>query len=888
MKKQTTADVRDGFLEFFESKGCKRVASSSLVPVNDPTLLFTSAGMVQFKDVFLGNEKRAYTRATTAQKCLRAGGKHNDLENVGFTSRHHTFFEMLGNFSFGDYFKNEAIPWAWELVTEVFKLPKDSLYVTIFRDDDEAFDIWHKKVGVPKDRIFRLGEKDNFWSAGDVGPCGPCTEIYFDRGPDYNTGDPEMDRVGGDGDRFLEFYNLVFMQYNRDANGNLSPLPKPSVDTGMGLERITSILQGVPTNYDIDLFHEIFAAIEKLSGKKYAAGMSETSVAMRVIADHLRAVSFLIADGVLPSNEGRGYVLRRILRRAVRYGKKLGFEVSFMEKLVPALTKAMGEAYPELKEKQNFIRTAIKAEEEKFFATLEKGLEILNAELKKLKKGATLPGDVVFLLYDSFGFPVDLTRLIAEESGISVDEKGFETRMEKQRAQSRVEKKEASADVSVYQNLLKKLKAPEFVGYDEFEAEGKLIAILQNGAPVEKVHARGDAISAELIFNRTPFYGESGGQAGDVGEVLAGDTVLAKVTDAKKPIPELIVAKAEVQPGATLEVGEKYVQRTPEDVRRLIAANHSATHLLHWALRKVLGDHVKQAGSLVNADLLRFDFTHFKAMTPEELTEVESLINEQIAAGQAVKTKVMNKDAAVAAGAMALFGEKYDDDVRVVSIGSGYSTELCGGTHVNNTAEIRLLVVTSESGIAAGVRRIVALTSSKAFSHLKMKAAVADQIKDKLKATSADESVAKIDRIMLREKELEKKLASIQEESAGSVAKEIVARAKKIGSVTVVAEALHEGSANFLRTVCERSRDLMPSGVIALAVHDSSEGKVFLIVSVSPDLTKTVQAGKLVQAAAPLFGGKGGGKPEMAQAGGTNPAGISAALNQIVSSLGNS
>ena len=890
MKKMTTAEIRESFLKFFESKGCAREVSSSLVPINDPTLLFTAAGMVQFKDVFLGNEKRAYTRATTAQKCLRAGGKHNDLENVGFTSRHHTFFEMLGNFSFGDYFKKEAIHWAWELVTEVFKLPKERLYVTVYKDDDEAYDIWHKEIGVPENHIFRFGEKDNFWSAGDVGPCGPCTEIFFDRGAAYNTGDPEMDRMGGDGDRFLEFYNLVFMQYNRDASGNLSPLPKPSVDTGMGLERISSILQDVATNYDIDLFREIFSSIESLSGKKYQPGANETSIAMRVIADHLRAVSFLIADGVMPSNEGRGYVLRRILRRAVRYGKNLGFNTSFMEKLVPALVKAMGSAYPELKEKQSLIREAIKAEEEKFFQTLEKGLDILQGELKKLNKGGELPGDVAFLLYDSFGFPVDLTRLIAEEHGYSVNESGFETAMEKQRTQSRGDKKDqaTSGDFALYQSLAKTMKPMQFLGYELCQADGNLVAIIEGGKSVKSAKAKDKPLEVTLIFDSTPFYGESGGQMGDSGDILQNGILTAKVRDVKKPLPEFHTITAMLEPGLSLSVGQKYTQRVSETLRKKIAANHSATHLLHWALHKILGNHVKQAGSLVTHEFLRFDFTHFRAMTGEELSQVETLINSHIASGEPVETKLMDKDQAVAAGAVALFGEKYDDEVRVVSIGDGFSTELCGGTHVKNTTEIRTFLITSESGVAAGVRRIIALTSSAAVEHLKAKASITDLLQERLKATSMEEIVARVERMQLREKELEKKLAAIQEESAGAVAQDIVSRAKKVGAISVVAHSLADSTSGFLRSVCERSRDLMPSGVIALAAHDAAENKVFLIVSVSSDLTKTVQAGKLVQGAAPHFGGKGGGKPELAQAGGTKPEGIDAALNYIVSSLGNS
>jgi alanyl-tRNA synthetase len=886
MKKLSVAEIREEFLKFFESKGCARVASSSLVPVNDPTLLFTSAGMVQFKDVFTGNEKRAYTRATTAQKCVRAGGKHNDLENVGFTARHHTFFEMMGNFSFGDYFKKEAIAWAWELATKVFGMPEERLFVTVFRTDDEAYEIWHKQIGVPKERIFRFDEKDNFWAAGDVGPCGPCTEIYFDRGPEFNTGNPELDKMGGDGGRYLEFYNLVFMQYNRDTQGNLSPLPKPSVDTGLGLERTASLVQNVPSNYDIDVFQDIIRAICEKSGAKYTPDLgNETSSAVRVVADHLRAVSFLIADGVLPGNEGRGYVLRRILRRAVRYGKKLGFQGPFLESLVPSLVKGMGAAYPELKEKQKFIQEAIKAEEEKFFQTLEKGLAILGEEIAKLKKGGKLSGATAFLLYDSFGFPLDLTSVVCREHGISVDEAGFEAAMEKQRAQSRAAQEgEGGGEnlLETYGELAKRLPATRFTGYEAFAGDGKVLALLQNGKEVQSVKEG----PFDAIFDSTPFYGESGGQAGDQGTLLAGGKVLARVRNAKKPLPTLTVLSGTVESGGRLEVGGSYTQELPRAQRLQTMANHSATHLLHWALRHVLGTHVKQAGSLVNPELLRFDFTHFKPMSDEEREKIEQLINEKIALSQPLSTKLMSKDAAIAAGAMALFGEKYESEVRVVSVGDGFSTELCGGTHVQNTAQIGSFVLVSEGGVAAGVRRIVAYTGPAALAYLKQKARALDQIRDSLKATSAEDAVAKVERLQAREKELEKKLSSLQAEAAGSLAKELVASAKTVGQAKVITHLLKEGGNEALRTLGERLRDHFPSGVIALGAVDPAQGKAFLQVLVSADLTKTYNAGKLIQASAPLIEGKGGGKPEQAQAGGTKPAGLEAALEHIRSLLG--
>jgi alanyl-tRNA synthetase len=885
MKSISVAQVREEFLRFFESKGCTRVKSSSLVPLNDPTLLFTSAGMVQFKDVFTGIEKRAYTRATSAQKCLRAGGKHNDLENVGFTSRHHTFFEMLGNFSFGDYFKKEAIAWAWELVTERFQLPKERLHVTVFREDDEAYDIWHKQIGVPKERIYRFDEKDNFWSAGDVGPCGPCTEIYFDRGEEYNTGNPEMDKMGGDGDRFLEFYNLVFMQYNRDAKGNLSPLPKPSVDTGMGLERISSILQDVPSNYDTDVFQTIIEAITKKTGAQYVPDLgNETASAIRVVADHVRAISFLIADGVLPSNEGRGYVLRRILRRGARYGKKLGFQGPFLSELVPSLVQAMGAAYPELKEKQAFIQEAVRAEEEKFFLTLEKGLVILSEELKKLPKGGRLPGAVAFLLYDSFGFPLDLTSVVSREQGFQVDEKGFDAAMEKQRSQSRnAQEGEASEkSVEAYEELAQKLSPTNFTGYGAVEGEGKVVALLQNGKSVSAVKEG----AFEAVFDHSPFYGESGGQVGDTGELLSQGRVIARVKSVKKPIPQLTVVSGTLESGMPIKVGDELYQRAPRLVRLKTQANHTATHLLHWALRQVLGAHVKQAGSLVSPELLRFDFAHFKAMTEEEKEEVERLINEHISNSENLNTRLMKKDDAIAAGAMALFGEKYDSEVRVVSIGDGFSTELCGGTHVENTAQIGSFVLVSEGGVAAGVRRIVAYTGPTALAYLKSKAKALDSIRDALKAGSPDEAVSKVERLQAREKELEKKISSLQAESAGNLAKELLAGAKEVNGVKVVSHLLKEGGAEALKVLGERLKDHLPRGLIVLGSADSANGKASLQVIVTGDLSKTVNAGKLVQAAAPLIEGKGGGKPEQAQAGGSKIAGLEPALAHIISLLG--
>lgn len=876
MKKLTVSEVREFFLSFFESKGCTREKSSSLVPLNDPTLLFTSAGMVQFKDVFTGIEKRKYTRATTAQKCVRAGGKHNDLENVGFTARHHTFFEMMGNFSFGDYFKKEAISWAWELATEVFQMPKERLHVTVFRTDDEAYDIWHKVVGVPKERIYRFDEKDNFWAAGDVGPCGPCTEIYFDRGESFNTGDPELDKMGGDGGRYLEFYNLVFMQFNRDAQGNLSPLPKPSVDTGLGLERTASILQNVPTNYDIDIFQTIIQAITQASKAKYTSDMkNETASAIRVVADHLRAVSFLICDGVLPANDGRGYVLRRILRRAVRYGKKLGFTGPFLHTLVPALVKAMGEAYPDLKQKQSVIVDAIRQEEEKFFETLERGLKILGDELKK--SGKTLPGSVAFLLYDSFGFPLDLTQVICREHGIDVNVSEFEMLMEKQRSLSRgSEGEKESTAKEVYAEMAKRFQTQ--FSYAALEGKGKVKGLIQNGSSVKSAVG-----VAEVILDTSVFYGEGGGQVGDQGELLLKGKVVGTVKDAKKPLPELIVLKTELS--ETLNLDQEVEQRVSSALRRKTMANHTATHLLHWALRKTFGATVKQAGSLVNADLLRFDFTHAKALTAEEILAIETMINEKIAEFAEVRPKEMSKDEAISAGAMALFGEKYGDTVRTLKIGDGYSFELCGGTHVENTAQIGCFVLVSEGGVAAGVRRIVAYTGMNAVNYLKEKADALDRIRETFKAGSAAETVTRVEKLQAREKDLEKKIAQIQAESAGALAQDLVAKPQTIGGNPVIRTVLKEGGAEALKVLGERIKDRFTRGVVILGAIDTQQNKVFLQVQVNGDLTKTYNAGKLVQAAAPFIEGKGGGKAEQAQAGGTKVTGIEAALDHIVSLL---
>jgi len=887
--------IRTKFLEYFKKNGHEIVESSSLVPHNDPTLLFTNAGMNQFKDCFLGKEKRAYTRATSSQKCVRAGGKHNDLENVGFTARHHTFFEMLGNFSFGDYFKKDAIHFAWEFVTKELKLPQDRLYVTVFETDDEAADIWHQQEGVAKDRIYRFGEKDNFWSMGDTGPCGPCSEIFIDRGEKYSCGKSTC-AMGCDCDRYMEFWNLVFMQYDRDASGKLNPLPKPSVDTGAGLERIASILQEVDTNYDTDIFQDIIGNTAKLAGVAYDPSR-ESAFSFRVIADHSRATAFLISDGVMPSNEGRGYVLRRIMRRAIRHGKKLDFEGPFLHKTVGFVIEQMKGAFPDLQEKRAFIEKAVLAEEEQFFKTLERGLSLLDEETAKLGKSKELPGEVAFKMYDTYGFPLDLTRVICSEKGLSIDETGFEKSMDRQRAESRKHWKGSGEEAvgAVYQEILQELKSknklPKFHGYTNTSSEGTCLAIL---VPTEKALNKADFFTSptlaqtadsaekapiiEAVFSETPFYGESGGQIGDRGRI-SGLGFEGEVIDVQRPIPDLIVAHIRPIKGS-LKVGATYLQETDNELRSLTARNHTATHMLHWALREVLGKHVKQAGSLVAADLLRFDFTHFQAMTDAELRQIEDIINERIWSAQIVAKKEMKKDEAIAAGAIAMFGEKYGEVVRVIKVGS-FSTELCGGTHVDNSSEINLFKIGNESGIAAGVRRITAYTSKGAFDYLRTKENDIKVIRDKLKATSADEILGRLDKLTQNERELKKQIEILQAKSASGEVDEMLAHAK-IGKTTKVVSSLCAPTAEGmkrLRDLAERLKQKSPDSVVVLGMKDPDGAKVSLLVAVGPQAPKTVSASEILKEISPLIDGKGGGKPDMAQAGGTKPAGLEQALH---------
>ncbi len=881
------AQIRSSFLEYFKKNAHTVVESSSLVPSNDPTLMFTTAGMVQFKDVFLGKDPRPYTRATTSQKCVRAGGKHNDLENVGFTARHHTFFEMLGNFSFGDYFKKDAIHFAWEFITQELKMPKDKLYVTVFETDDEAADIWHKQEGVALDRIYRLGKKDNFWSMGDTGPCGPCTEIYFDRGEAYGSGD-FLTNVNAGTDRYMEFWNLVFMQYDRDSSGKLNPLPKPSVDTGAGLERISSILQNVPTNYDIDLFTTIIDKTAQLANKVYAPKLDpklndESVFSFRVVADHSRATTFLIGDGVMPSNEGRGYVLRRIMRRAIRHGRKLGFDGPFLHKTCGFVIEQMKDAYPDLVEKKAFIERAVLAEEEQFFKTLDRGLGLLDEELAKLSKSPgkkVLNGTIAFTLYDTFGFPLDLTRTICDERGIELDEKGFEVSMEKQREESRKHWKGTGDQVldgqwfQLVDQFKKAGKLPEFVGYEHSEAKGEALAVIPSQSE------QGEVTLA--IFSKTPFYGESGGQTGDQGWVRSvnGDFE-AEVLDAQRPVPELIVAHLKVKKGV-LKVGDQVVQRVSDEIRSLTARNHTATHLLHWALREVLGKHVKQAGSLVTPALLRFDFSHFQAMTQDELTQIENMINEKIWKNDQVKKQVMSKDEAIQAGAIAFFGEKYGNEVRVIQVGE-YSTELCGGTHVDQSSDLHLFKISSESGIAAGVRRIIAYTSKGAFEYLRKQDEKLKGIRDQLKASTVDEISNKIDRLFSDERELKKQVEKLQSAEQGIEIETLLSKVETLqtanGAVKVISGLAADSVDGMkkLREMADKLKQREPSSIVILGIKEPETQKPFLIVAVGPQV-KGISAGDVIKASADKFGGKGGGKPDFAQAGGTNAAGLQDAV----------
>jgi alanyl-tRNA synthetase len=883
MKNLTAADIRELFLRFFEEKGHRRVASSALVPQNDPTLLFTNAGMVQFKDVFTGREKRDYRRATTAQKCVRAGGKHNDLENVGFTARHHTLFEMLGNFSFGDYFKKDAIAWAWELVTspEWLGVPKDRLAATVFAGegtlpwDEEAYGLW-KAAGVPEDRIHRLGAKDNFWAMGDTGPCGPCSELHFFQGNDIACAEEKAGRacqgVACDCDRWLEIWNLVFMQFERSADGGLTPLPKPSIDTGAGLERMAAVAQGKRSNYDTDLFQSIIGAVARLSGKAYGKD-EDDSVSMRVIADHARATTFLVGDGVLPSNEGRGYVLRRIMRRAIRHGKRLGLEKPFLADVCRAVIAEMGAAYPETRENEAFITKVAQQEEESFRRTLDRGLAILEAEMARAKGAgeAVVPGKIAFQLYDTFGFPMDLTRVIAGEHGLGVDEAGFDRNMAEQRARSEWKGSGEQAVGDLQKAIATELGDVKFLGYEVTRATSEVKALLANGARVARA-GKGDRV--EVVTAATPFYGESGGQVGDVGTITGPKGLRIRVDDARRPVPGLITHAGEILEGE-LAVGDAVELAVDEQRRDLIRANHSATHLLHFALRERLGDHVKQAGSVVAPDHLRFDFSHFQPLTADDVKALERRVNELVRENVETDTAVLELAKARQAGAMMIFGEKYGDVVRVVRIGP--SKELCGGTHVRRTGDISFFKIDSEESIAAGVRRIVAFTGPGAVEAVQREGDELRQAAALLKA-GALEVAGKIEQTQRRLKDLERALEEARSKVASAQSGDLAAQAKDVNGAKVLAVKV-QGDGKTLRDLADKLRDKLGRGVVALGAEQ--DGKAILLVAVTKDLTGKVRAGDLVKEAAKLVGGSGGGKPELAQAGGSDPAGLDQALAKV-------
>ncbi|PLX97274.1 MAG: alanine--tRNA ligase [Desulfuromonas sp.] len=867
----TAKEIRARFIEYFEKQGHRAVPSSSLIPHNDPTLLFTNAGMNQFKDLFLGAETRDYVRATSAQKCVRAGGKHNDLENVGRTARHHTFFEMLGNFSFGDYFKQDAIRFGWEFLTQEMKLPVEHLWVSVFEDDDEAYNIWRDEIGVREERILRLGEKDNFWAMGDTGPCGPCSEIHIDQGEEMTCG-PDCALGVCDCDRFLELWNLVFMQFERSADGTMTPLPKPSIDTGMGLERITAVVQGVKSNYDTDLLRSIITHIESLAGKTYGDD-EEADVSMRVIADHSRATAFLIADGILPSNEGRGYVLRRIMRRAARHAKMLGFDEPVLFKTATFVMESMKEAYPELEERLDYVAKVVKNEEERFIQTLGNGLRILNDEIDSLKAQgqAVIPGDTVFKLYDTYGFPVDLTADIVEGQNFTLDEAGFEACMEQQRQKARENWKGSGEEGigAVYKQLAEQGMACEFTGYDKLDDFGTVLALVKDGQRVETAQA-GDSV--EIITSTTPLYGESGGQSGDSG-LLTAEGVQATISNTLKPLPGLHVHVATIDQG-TLSVGQAAELHVDVAQRTACALNHSATHILQAVLCDVLGDHVKQAGSQVTPDRLRFDFIHFSAMTDEEIKQVEDQVNQRIRENAAVMTDVMNTDEAVKAGATALFGEKYGDSVRVVRMGE-FSMELCGGTHVNATGNIGLFKIVQESGIAAGVRRIEATTGAGALSAVQQQEQMIEDLAALVKSDPS-QLATRLKKLMEHQKELERQVSSLEDRLGADRASNLMEQVKTIADVKLLAVRIDNLDGKQLREQADKLRDQLQSGIIVLG--SVTDGKVALLVSVTKDLTDRVKAGNLIKPLAEKVGGRGGGRPDMAQAGGSQPDQLNAAL----------
>ncbi|MFT7287363.1 MAG: alanyl-tRNA synthetase [Halieaceae bacterium] len=855
-----TGEIREAFLAYFESQGHHRVPSSSLVPGDDPTLLFTNAGMNQFKDVFLGAESLPYDRAVSSQRCVRAGGKHNDLENVGYTARHHTFFEMLGNFSFGDYFKREAIRFAWDFLTVTLAIPKERLWVTVHVSDDEAEQIWIEDIGFPAERISRLDE-DNFWQMGDTGPCGPCSELFYDHGPDVPGGPPGS--ADDDLDRYVEIWNLVFMQFNREAGGAMKPLPKPSVDTGMGLERVAAVMQGVHSNYEIDLFQGLINAAAEVLGTKDREASS-----LRVIADHIRSCAFLITDGVLPGNEGRSYVLRRIMRRAIRHGNKLGASELFLHRLVAPLVTEMGQAYPELREQQGRIEAAIRGEEEQFARTLEQGMSILGEALDGMSSGE-IPGDVVFKLYDTYGFPVDLTNDIARERGLSLDLEGYEKAMQAQRARS----KDGGSFSVDYNATLKLEGATQFTGYDADSGSGTVLALLREGQPVAQLSAGEEGV---VVLDRTPFYAESGGQIGDTG-YLSATGVSVEVSNTSKAqghhLHHVLLREGSVRTGDAL------LATIDNQLRQKTRLNHSATHLLHEALRRTLGEHVMQKGSLVDAQRLRFDFAHGEAMTAEQLEAVEDMVNEQIRSNTAVTTELMDMDAARETGAMALFGEKYGDEVRVLAMGSeGFSVELCGGTHVQRTGDIGLLRIVSESGLASGVRRMEAVTGANALAAMREVDAALVGVCETVRGTAQNVG-DKVSALRGQNRELEKEMARLKQKLASSAGSDITAAAVEVGGIRVLATLVDGADAGALRGIMDQCKNKLGSGVILLAAKDGD--KVALVAGVTKDLTDRIRAGDLMREFAGRLGGKGGGRPDMAQGGGSDLAALGASLDAV-------
>ena len=854
----STADLRNKFIDYFKSHGHQAVASSSLVPADDPTLLFTNAGMNQFKDCFLGAEKRSYTRAVSSQRCVRAGGKHNDLENVGYTARHHTFFEMLGNFSFGDYFKKEAIEFAWNFLTKEIGLPKEKLLVTVYSEDDEAFDIWENHIGVPKEKIIRISTSDNFWSMGDTGPCGPCSEIFYDHGAHIWGGPPGTPEE--DGDRFIEIWNLVFMQFNKQADGTMEPLPKPSIDTGMGLERISAILQNVHSNYEIDLFQNLIKSAASIVGSEDLENKS-----LRVIADHIRSCSFLICDGVMPSNEGRGYVLRRIIRRAVRHGYQLGANDIFFYKLVASLAKEMGEAYPELVDQLPVIEKVLRVEEEQFSKTLARGMAILNDTLETLE-GDTVPGDVVFKLYDTYGFPTDLTNDVAREHDLKIDEEGFEAAMQAQRARAQ----QASNFGADYNSKLAIDHTTSFTGYTDVEGQANVVELIADNAFVDTLE---DGQEGVVVLDSTPFYAESGGQAGDKGvlRVANGEFVVTDTQKMGNAFAHKGVVKGKVTKGDTATAAIDLANR------EAIKKNHSATHLLHAALREILGEHVTQKGSLVEAPRMRFDFSHFEAVTAQQLVEIERRVNQEIRANHTLATELMDLDEAKASGAMALFGEKYDEKVRVVTMGP-FSVELCGGTHVTRTGDIGLFKITSEAGIASGVRRIEAVTGEHALEVVQTQQATLSSLSALLK-TDSQNVVDRVVSLQNQTKELEKALNSAKQKLASQQGADMLSNAVEINGVKVLVANLEGVEAKSLRSMMDDIKNRIGEGIVVLGV--ANESKVNLIAGVTKNLINKVKAGELVNFVASQVGGKGGGRPDMAQAGGDNPENLQQALDSV-------